>query len=140
MTTRAEKIRAELKLLAPKTKVKLPQDVGKYRLSGRMVEQADETVSFATEAGIVEIAIEDIEAIEKNGTEGHVTITLKKGGAIRPRSGVFGIGGHGGVSTNFESSTYTYGECLDTRTITGGEADATDDTFGCDVKVDDYRV
>jgi hypothetical protein len=111
---------------------------------GRALSRDDDHLHLATASGVIAIPIAEIEEVRHlvGRSDDVVSVDVRNGDrikhirrVIRTARGFGGFGGFGGTIGGVEGDTVT-GEYLDTATVTGGTADATDDTFWIE-QVDD---
>jgi|SRR5215211_3170720 len=111
---------------------------------GRALSRDDDHLHLATASGVVAIPIAEIEEVRPlvGRSDDIVSVDVRNGDRIkhirrvtRTAGGVGGVGGFGATIGGVEGDSTT-GEYLDTATVTGGRADATDDTFWVE-QVDD---
>ena len=111
---------------------------------GRALSRDDDHLHVATASGVVAIPIAEIDEVRHLESRGKdiVSVDVKSGDRIkhvrrvaRTVGSFGGFGRFGGTIGGFEGDTTT-GEYLDTTTVTGGAADATDDAHWIE-QVDD---
>lgn len=122
-----------------------PDKAQSLNYEGRAVSRDKDSLHLAVSSGVIAIPLADI--TEVNGLSGQssdiVSVDVKSADRIRQLRHVtpmFRRGGFGGAfgGLNFGSDTPTAGY-VDSSTVTGGRADATDDTEWVET-VDDVRV
>jgi hypothetical protein len=105
---------------------------------GKAVGRDKDNLHLAVSSGVIAIPLADI--AEVHGLSGQssdiVSVSVTSAGGIRQirqvsslsgRGGLGGVFGRGGVFGN-ASDTFSNGRYIDSATVSGGRADATDDT------------
>ena len=104
---------------------------------GRALSRDDDHLHLATASGVVAIPIVEIEEVRHlvGRSDDAVSVDVRNGDRIKHIRRVtrtapaFGSFGRFGVTIGPIDGNSVTGEYLDTATVSGGSADATDDTF-----------